>query len=73
VRNVIALIVLVLGAAACGDNLKPTGPSHVAASSVGGAQVARSSSYTLVSSVSALRQPVQKSSHTTLRSGLGAQ
>lgn len=68
----IALFALVV--AGCGDNQRPASTSYNApggVSSVGGSQVARSKSFTLVTSVSSSPQATSKNHSVTLTSGMG--
>ena len=71
------IIALALAAAACGDNIRPPDGADFKApsaeSSVGGAQVARSKSFMLVTSVSMTNQPVASNGTFTLKPKLGAQ
>lgn len=71
------LLTVALVTAACGDNVRPPSgtdfSSPPAESSVGGAQVARSKSFMLVTSVSMSNQPIASNSSFTLKPKLGAQ
>lgn len=69
------VLILVLAAAGCGDNNDPpnaTGSPSAGFSSVGGAQVAHSKSFMLVTSVSSSNQPISKNSTLTLKPGLAS-
>lgn len=73
----VLIVALTLVAAACGDNIRPPEGADFkpasAESSLGGAQVARSKSFMLVTSVSMSNQPVASSPSFTLKPKLGAQ
>jgi hypothetical protein len=74
---VLLALALALVTAACGDNIRPPAGADFASphaeSSVGGAQVARSKSFLLVTSVSMSNQPVASNGSFTLKPKLGAQ
>lgn len=73
----VLIFALALAAAACGDNIRPPQGADFKApsadSAIGGAQVARSKSFMLVTSVSMSSQPVASSASYTLKPKLGAQ